>query len=275
MAISNGEFDYVRTLVQQRAGILLEPGKEYLVEARLDPLAQREGYANIQELLAELRDDPSDPLHHRIVEAMTTNETYFFRDVRPFDFLKATVLPDLISKRSVCRCLTFWCAASSSGQEPYSVAMLLKEHFPQLSTWNLRFIASDFSGEMLARAIQGRFTQLEVNRGLPAPLLIKYFEKIDREWEIREDLRRMIEFREMNLAGEWSILPPVDIIFMRNVLIYFGLETKREILQKARKILKPGGYLFLGSAETTFSVDDSFEAIPHERPVCHRVRESA
>lgn len=256
--MSTGEFEYVRNLIQQHAGIVLEPGKEYLVESRLDPLAQQEGFPSVQDFIAGLRTSPFNSLHQKVVQAMTTNETYFFRDVKPFDALRRDVIPSLVSSRGNTRSLTFWCAASSSGQEPYSVVMLLREHFPVLSNWNVRFIASDLSTEVLARAIQGRYTQLEVNRGLPAALLVKYFRKTGNDWQIREDIRRAVEFRELNLAESWSFLPPADVILMRNVLIYFNVETKRDILRRVRLMLKPGGYLLLGASETTLNLDDSF-----------------
>ena len=274
MPISAAEFDYVRTLIRDRAGIALEPGKEYLVESRLDPLARQEGFPTLTHFLASLRSSPlASGLHHKVVQAMTTNETSFFRDVRPFEVLKALVLPELIAQRSAQRALNFWSAACSTGQEPYSVALVMREAVPALlSTWNFRFIATDISTEVLARAIQGRYSQLEVNRGLPATLLVKYFQQEGNEWQIKSDLRRMVEFREINLTEPWSTLPPMDIVFMRNVLIYFGIETKKGILAKVRRLLKPGGFLFLGSSETTLNLDDGFEPVPADHTACYRVR---
>jgi chemotaxis protein methyltransferase CheR len=273
MPISGSEFDYVRNLIRERAGITLEPGKEYLVESRLEPLAREEGFPTLQHMIAGLKSSPFASLHQKVVQAMTTNETSFFRDVRPFDILKTVVLPELLTARAAERSLNLWCAASSSGQEPYTIAMLLRETIPvQLATWNLRFIASDISTEMLARAIQGRYSQLEVNRGLPATMLVKYFQKEGNDWQIRADIRRMVEFREINLTEPWSTLPPVDIVFMRNVLIYFDVETKKGILAKVRRLLRPGGFLFLGSAETTLNVDAGFEPVPVDRTACYRLR---
>jgi chemotaxis protein methyltransferase CheR len=259
MTISRAEFEYVQGLLHQRAGIVVEAGKEYLVESRLEPLARREGFQSLQDFIAILRARPFNTLHHKMVQAMTTNETFFFRDVRPFEVLRTKVIPDLMIRHAADRRLTFWCAASSTGQEPYSVAMLIHEHFSQLQGWNVRFIASDLSGDVLARAIRGCYTQLEVNRGLPAHYLVKYFTQRGDEWQIRDDIRRMIEFRELNLAEAWSFLPQMDVIFMRNVLIYFNLDTKREILRKAAQLLNPAAYLMLGSAETTLNIADEFE----------------
>lgn len=274
MSISAAEFEYVRTLIRERAGIALEPGKEYLVESRLDPLARQEGFPTLSHFIASLKASPlAGGLHHKVVQAMTTNETSFFRDVRPFEVLKTLVLPELIAQRAAQRALNFWSAACSTGQEPYSVALVMREAVPTfLPTWNFRFIASDISTEVLARAIQGRYSQLEVNRGLPASLLVKYFQQEDNEWQIKADVRRMVEFREINLTEPWSILPLMDIVFMRNVLIYFSVETKKGILAKVRKLLKPGGFLFLGSSETTLNLDDGFEPVPTDRTACYRLR---
>jgi chemotaxis protein methyltransferase CheR len=274
MPISAAEFDYVRTLIRERAGIALEPGKEYLVESRLDPLARQEGFPTLTHFLTSLRSSPlASGLHHKVVQAMTTNETSFFRDVRPFEVLKTLVLPELIAQRNAQRALNFWSAACSTGQEPYSVALVMREAVPTLlPTWNFRFIASDISTEVLARAIQGRYSQLEVNRGLPASLLVKYFQQEANAWQVKADVRRMVEFREINLTEPWSILPPMDIVFMRNVLIYFSVETKKSILAKVRKLLKPGGFLFLGSSETTLNLNDGFEPVPADRAACYRLR---
>lgn len=273
MSISVSEFEYVRHLIHDRAGLFLEPGKEYLVESRLVPLARQEGFSSLERLIAGLRDSPFNGLHHKVVQAMTTNETSFFRDIRPFEYLRTNVLPELLARRQNERSLTLWCAASSTGQEPYTVAMLLQESIPQyLANWNIRFIASDLSSEVLARAIQGRYSQLEVNRGLPAKFLVKYFQKEGADWQIKGEIRRMVEFRELNLTEQWSTLPPTDIVFMRNVLIYFKTETKSQILANVRRILRPGGYLFLGASETTLYIDHEFEAVPADRPCCCRVR---
>jgi len=273
MSLSAGEFDYIRSLVEQQAGIALESGKEYLVESRLNPLALQEGFPSLQHLIADLKSSSLAGLHRKVVQAMTTNETSFFRDVRPFEVLKTHVLPELLARAATNLALNFWCAAASTGQEPYSVAMLLREAIPtQLARRNIRLIASDLSTEVLARALQGRYSQLEVNRGLPANLLVKYFQEDGNEWQIKADIRRMVEFREMNLTEPWCTLPPLDVIFMRNVLIYFNLETRRGIFVKVRQVLKPGGFLFLGSSETTINLDAGFEPVPADRSACYRFR---
>lgn len=261
VGISESEFTYIRNFIHEQAAIVLEPGKAYLVESRLQPVAQRYGFGSISEMIANMRVQPMDGVHWSVVEAMTTHETYFFRDVYPFELLKRSILPNLIKRRAAERQLNLWCGAASSGQEPYSVLMILREHFPRLSNWKIDFIATDISKRMLERCREGCYSQLEVNRGLAAPLLIKYFRKAGAEWQIKEELRRMIDFRELNLAQPWPALPAADIVLMRNVLIYFNTETKRGVLWKIRKILKPDGYLLLGAAETTLGIDESFKRV--------------
>jgi len=265
------DFDYVRKYVRAQAAIVLEPGKEYLVESRLLTLSRKESLGSVDELMTRLRAEPGGALHRKVVDAMTTNETSFFRDIHPFDALRKWILPEVIARRAAERKLSLWCGAASTGQEPYSVLMLIAEHFPALLTWDLRFIATDLSTDVLTRARSGRFSQLEVNRGLPATLLVKHFSRQGVEWEVKPELRRRVEFREMNLLSEWSLLPPVDVIFLRNVLIYFDVETKKGILAKTRRVLRPGGYLLLGGAETTLNVDDAFERVTYDKTTCYRI----
>lgn len=275
MSINNRDFDYIRKLVRDRSAIVLEKGKEYLVESRLNAVVRQHEHKSLESFIEELRTKPFGELHRRAVEAMTTNETTFFRDIHPFEALRQSVLPDLIARRAKERQLNIWSAACSSGQEAYSIAMLLREHFPQLATWRVRIIASDLSAEMLARTRAGRYNQTEVNRGLPPPLLTKYFRRQGVEWEITNDLRQMIELHEMNLADSWPTLPAMDIIFIRNVLIYFDVEVKKTILGKTRQLLRADGYLFLGGAETTLNLDDAFDRADFDKAGCYRLRERA
>jgi chemotaxis protein methyltransferase CheR len=235
-------------------------------------VARREGFASLNQLVEKLQSHYFDGLHRQVVEAMTTNETSFFRDFHPFEALRKIVLPDLIAKRGQTRELAIWCAACSAGQEPYSLAMLMREHFPQLAGWRVRILATDLSTDILARAREGRYSQIEVNRGLPAPLLLKYFRKQGCDWYLRDDIRRMVDFQIVNLAAPWPPLAPLDFVMLRNVLIYFSIETKKEILAKVRRVLKPDGYLFLGAAETTFNIDEGFERVQLERAACYRVK---
>jgi len=272
-ALNLNDINYIRELVRRHSAIVLEPDKAYLIETRLAPLAQQTGFASLQELIAALRNNTVQGLLDRVVDAITTHETSFFRDLHPFETLRTQVLPDLITRRQPGQTLTMWCAACSSGQEPFSVAMLLHEHFPTLVRGRLRIIATDLSNTILARAREGLYSQIEINRGLPAALLTKYFDKQGLRWRLKPDIRRMVEFQQGNLAEPWPSLPPMDIVFMRNVLIYFGLETKKSILGRIRGILKPDGYLFLGTSETTLNLDAAFEPIPMGKTLCYKLRQ--
>ncbi|MBK7876651.1 MAG: protein-glutamate O-methyltransferase CheR [Planctomycetes bacterium] len=271
MPITAPDFAFLQTFVRERSAIVLDPGKEYLAESRLGPVARSAGLPGIGELVARLRVDPRGDLTDKVIEAMTTNETSFFRDVHPFEALRTHILPDLIKARSNERALNLWCAASSSGQEPYTIAMLLRENFPALIEWRIRFIATDLSQEMLRRSREGIYSQLEVNRGLPAKYLVKYFEKRGSDWQVKQELRSMIEFRELNLIKPWPSMPQFDIVFIRNVLIYFDLPTKRAILGNIRKLLRSDGYLFLGGAETTLSIDENFKRSQAGTTWCYRL----
>ncbi len=270
MSVTESDFNYISKLVLDRSAIIIEEGKEYLVESRIGPIAKSEGFDDIENLVNALRNNSSNGLQDKVVEALTTNETSFFRDVHPFEALKNNILPKLLKQRKSQKQLNIWCGASSSGQEPYSIAMLIHDNYPMLLDWNLTFIASDLSREMLDRCRSGEFTQLEVNRGLSAPLMIKYFEKNGLKWSIKKELRRMIDFQQINLAEPLPYLPKMDIVFLRNVLIYFDLEMKIKILNQIRSILQPDGYLFLGAAESTLNLDDSFKRINFKYSGCYR-----
>jgi chemotaxis protein methyltransferase CheR len=270
MSITAENFECVRTLVRTQAGIILEPGKEYLVDSRLLPLAKREGLASIGELVAKLRGPLGAAIAHKIVDAMTTNETTFFRDVEPFEVLRKFVLPELIDRNKHTRRMSIWYAASSTGQEPYSVSMLIQEHFPQLLSWDLQQLATDISPSVLARAREGRYGQVEINRGLPVSYLVKYFTKHGTEWQLKNSVRQMVRFEELNLIKPWPPMPDADIVMIRNVMIYFDVEAKKQILGQIRRVLRPHGYLFLGGAETTMSLDDSFVRQQYERAGCYR-----
>lgn len=258
MAITPVDFDFVSKLIHERAAIVLEPGKEYLVESRLAPLARREGFESIGDLIRKLRGERFGKMTEDVVEAMTTNETLFFRDNHPFDALQKTILPRLIEERRKERTLNFWCAASASGQEPFSVCMIIREHFPELLNWKINFHVSDISPGMLDRCRDGSYSQLEVNRGLPAKLLVKYFKKEGAVWQIRPEIREMLSLQQVNLAGHWPTFPKLDVVFIRNVLIYFDVPTKQRILGKIRNLLRPGGVMFLGGSETTINLDAAF-----------------
>jgi len=267
--VSTVDFEYIRTLVRSRSAIVLEPGKEYLVHARLLPVARKQGLDDISALVEKLkRGDAS--LTTEVVEAMTTNETSFFRDVHPFETLRNDIIPELLEKRALTRTLRIWSAAASTGQEAYTIAMTLREHFPQLMTWNVSILGTDLSTEVLEKAREGRYAQLEVNRGLPAPMLVKYFDRAGPAWKVKPELQRMVEFRSFNLVKPWAPMPRMDIVFLRNVLIYFDNDTKRDVLSRARAVMAPDGYLFLGAAETTLQFDGMFERVPRARANCYR-----
>jgi chemotaxis protein methyltransferase CheR len=260
MPLSAENFKFIRELAHDTAAIVIEPGKEYLVETRLGPIAKQAGFRTINEFINQLRANRQATLFHdQVIDAMTTNETSFFRDFHPFETLKEHVLPKLIEQRAALKKLTIWSAASSTGQELYTIAMVLKENFPQLKDWNVSILGTDLSPTVIKHAKQGTYSQLEVNRGLPAPLLIKYFTQAETKWVINEEIKNLIEFRQMNLVQPWPIMPMFDIIFIRNVMIYFDVETKKTILKRIRQCLQPEGYLFLGTAETTLNIDPEWQ----------------
>ena len=272
MSLAATDFDYISTMVRDRSAIVLERGKEYLIEARLLPLARQRGAGTVAGLVQELRRAPLGPLRDLVVEAMTTNETSFFRDAHPFTALSDHLLPDLVRARSGERSLNIWCAACSSGQEPYSIAILVHDIVGADPAWRVRILATDLSPAMLARTKAGSYSQFEVNRGLPANLLVRHFRRQGLEWQIEEPLRRMIETRLVNLDVELPSMPSMDIIFLRNVLIYFDVATKRRILARIRRVMRPDGYLVLGGAETTLNLDDSFERVQIGRAPMYRLR---
>jgi len=267
------DLDYLRKLVREKSGIVLGEDKTYLVESRLLPVARTNGFTGLGQMVAQMRNATFGALHRAVIDAMTTNETFFFRDVNPWEALAKNVLPDVLTRKAADKRLTIWCAAASTGQEPYTTLMVLRENFAaRLQGWDVQFIATDLSNEVLARAKSGLYSQLEVGRGLSAPLLTKYFTAKDGLWQVKDDLRRMVQFKEQNLLDSFGGLPVCDIIFMRNVLIYFDLDTKKPILARARKQLAPLGYLFLGGAETTLNIDDNFERKPFERAGVYQLK---
>jgi chemotaxis protein methyltransferase CheR len=268
--VTTVDFDYICTLVRSRSAIVLEPGKEYLVQARLLPLARKQGLDDISALVERLKRGDA-ALTTEVVEAMTTNETSFFRDVHPFELLRTEVVPDLLTKRAATRRLHIWSAAASTGQEAYTIAMTLREHFPQLVGWNVSILGTDLSREVLEKAREGRYAQIEVNRGLPAPMLVKYFDRAGPAWRVKPELRALVEFKQLNLMGQWPVMPSMDIVFLRNVLIYFDADTKRDILTRVQRVIAPDGYLFLGAAETTLQFEGMFERVAGARGNCYRV----
>jgi chemotaxis protein methyltransferase CheR len=263
---------FICSMVRDRSAIELESSKSYLIEARLSLLAKKYGYNTPSELIQQVREKRLPELERHLVEAMTTNETSFFRDNHPFDTLRTKILPDLATSNASQRALSIWSAACSSGQEIYSIAMLLHENFPQLLSWRLQLYATDLSDDVLERARAARFTQIEVNRGLPATLLLKYFLRDGMHWRLTPELPALVKFMRLNLIETWPPLPNFDVVFLRNVLIYFAPETKKQILQNVRKVMAPRGVLFLGAAETTIGLDAHFEREQVGNSVFYRVK---
>jgi chemotaxis protein methyltransferase CheR len=270
MTLTQAEFTFVSQLVRKEASIVLAPGKEYLVEARLIPVAREVGAQSVNDFLTELQRRPNPLNQRRIVDALTTNETSWFRDREPFAALTDVVLPELIKARASTRKLRFWSAASSSGQEAYSLAMLLSENLPP--GWNYEIMGTDISTEMVKRAETAEYSQVEVNRGLPASQLVQYFERAGAHWRITPALRRNVSFRLMNLTAPLPALQPFDVVFLRNVLIYFDVAVKRTVLQNVSRLLRPDGWLFLGAAETTIGIDDNYERVAAGRTSAYRIR---
>ncbi|MFM2094557.1 MAG: hypothetical protein RIS70_1681 [Planctomycetota bacterium] len=263
---------YVCTLVRRKSAIELDEAKAYLIEARLNPMARRHGFPSTTEMIRTLQTLPKPDMERQLVEAMTTNETSFFRDAHPFEAMKSTIVPNVMRCRSSQKSLTIWSAACSTGQEAYSIAMLLREQFPELAQWKVQILGTDLSDDVLAKARAGRFSQVEMNRGLPAALLAKYFRRDGMQWELSPEIRGMASFSKLNLIERWPPMPQIDIVFLRNVLIYFSPETKKSILAKVRSTMAPHGVLFLGAAETTMGLDNAFEREQVNNSVFYRLK---
>ncbi|MCT7951605.1 protein-glutamate O-methyltransferase CheR [Ancylothrix sp. C2] len=268
MLLSNDDFEYIRDLVRTHTGISLNNAEATKLPLLLASLIERTGLNSITELMIILRSSAYSQIHIQVIESLLVCETYFFRDIYPFEALQNFILPLYLKQRQ--RPLNIWSAACSSGQEAYSLAMLIHKCFPILCSRGLQIIASDVSSEMLSRAVAGCYSQKEVERGLPAIFLKRYFQKNEQSWVVKEEINRLIDFRQLNLVENWPILPQMDVIFMRNVLIYFDLETRKAILEKVRQLLRPDGYLFLGVAETTTHIIREFEPVQFNKTVCYR-----
>lgn len=270
--LTSDTLSFVCDLVRQRSAIELDASKSYLVDARLAPLMKQHGFSTTSDLIQSMKVKKQPELERRLVEAMTTNETSFYRDLHPFEALRKTLIPDLQKIKASQRTINIWSAACSSGQELYSVIMLMREHFPELATWKLELIGTDLSDDILERAREGKFSQIEVNRGLPATMLVKYFDRQGMHWTLRPEIRALATFKKLNLIETWPTMPQMDVVFLRNVLIYFAPEIKKQILQKVRKVMAPHGVLFLGAAETTMNLDTSFERVQIESSVFYRLK---
>jgi chemotaxis protein methyltransferase CheR len=259
------DYEYLRKLLRERSGLVLAPEKQYLIESRLMPVARRAGCTSIAELVRRLRERDSEPLKAEITETMTINESFFFRDKIPFDRFRDTVLPALLAARAKTKRFRIWCAAASSGQEPYSLAMILKSMQEKFSGWRIEIIATDISNEVLEKARAGIYSQFEVQRGLPIQMLMQYFEQVGEQWRVSETIRKMVQFRQFNLLADFAPLGTFDVVFCRNVLIYFDQATKVNVLERVYRQLAPDGFLLMGAAETVVGLTDIFVPLAEKR----------
>jgi chemotaxis protein methyltransferase CheR len=259
------EFQFLHDLLKRQSGFVLAAGKSYLVESRLLPLATENGYENLSELVGALKNSASRELQSKIVEAMTINETFFYRDKTPFVNFRDIMIPELVERRKDSKKLRIWSAAASAGQEPYSIAMEISEMQAKLAGWNIDILASDISNDILAKAVEGIYSQFEVQRGLAVKMLVKYFEQNGDKWQIKPAIKNMVEYRNFNLLDDFATLGKFDIIFCRNVLIYFDRKTKADILDRLARQTNPGGYLVLGGAETVMGLTDAFKPPANSR----------
>ena len=258
------DYEYLRKLLKDVSGLDLSADKQYLIESRLLPLARKAGLPDLGELVQKMKSG-SSALITQVVEAMTTNETFFFRDKVPFDHFRDTIMPEILRARAARKSIRIWCAAGSTGQEPYSLAMCLKEMGAAFSGWRIEILATDLSQEVLEKSKSGIYSQFEVQRGLPIQLLVKYFKQIGELWQINADIRAMVQHRPLNLLHDFSSLGAFDVIFCRNVLIYFDQETKASMFERLLKVIEPDGMLMLGAAESVVGVTDAFRPYPDRR----------
>lgn len=269
MSASPVDFEYLRGVVLRHSGNQVDPSRDYLFESRLQRLLRARGLQSLDQLVHALRADPTPALQRSVAEAMTINETSFFRDSATFDLLRDQLLPSLIERRRETRLLRFWSAASSSGQEAYSLAILLREHFPHLANWKIDILGTDLSAEMVERSSAGRYQRIEINRGLPARLLLRYFLRTGDEWEVSPDIKRLCRFQQRNLCVPPTLTETFDMVFLRNVMIYFSQETRQQVLLTMHRSLARDGMLFLGLGEQP-RMDSHWETILAERTVWYR-----
>jgi chemotaxis protein methyltransferase CheR len=255
--VTPDDFAFIADYLKKKSGLIVTADKGYLLESRLSPVARKSGLKGLDELIGAVRKGDAK-LAAMVVEAMTTNESFFFRDIKPFDQFRDNVLPALLEARAKTKALRVWSAACSSGQEPYSLAMIIKEQGLKLKDWKVEFVGTDLSNDILTRAKAGIYSQFEVQRGLPVTLLVKYFTKTGDQWQIKPEIRAMVAYRIFNLLDDLAPLGRFDVVFCRNVLIYFDAPTKAQILDRIAKIMPPDGFLFLGGAETVVGITDKF-----------------
>ena len=262
--MSPHDYEFLCKLLKDQSGLALAGDKQYLVESRLLPLARKAGLASLAELVAKVKDG-GGRLAVEVVHAMTTNESFFFRDKIPFDHFRDTIMPALLETRAAERRIRIWCAAASTGQEPYSLAICLKDMKDKLAGWRIEILGTDLSTAVLEKAKAGLYTQFEVQRGLPIQMLVKYFAQLGEMWQIAADIRAMVQYRPLNLLADFAYLGSFDLIFCRNVLIYFDQDTKVGVLNRVARVTAPHGYLVLGAAETVVGLSDAFKPVPDRR----------
>lgn len=259
------EFDWLRAFLKQQSGLVLTNEKQYLIESRLLPVTRKAGLASLSALIAKIKEPGQSAMAAIVVEAMTTNESFFFRDKMPFEHFTDTMLPKLLAARARDRRLRIWCAAASTGQEPYSLAICLKEAEAKLAGWRIEILGTDLSTDVLEKAKAGVYTQFEVQRGLPINHLLKYFTQTGDTWQINANIRSMVQFRKLNLLDNFASLGQFDIVFCRNVLIYFENKTKIDILERVARMIPADGFLVLGAAETVVGLTDVFKPMNEKR----------
>jgi chemotaxis protein methyltransferase CheR len=262
--VKQQDYEFLRKLLKDRSGLMLSAEKHYLIESRLLPIARKAGQLNLDDLVAKLRGPDAEPLIVEVAEAMTTNESFFFRDKVPFDDFRGTIMPALLSARAASRRIRIWCAAAATGQEPYSLAICLKEMSKELKGYNVEILATDFSTQVLEKAKSGIYTQFEVQRGLSILLLIKYFSQQGELWQIAPEIRGMVKYMPLNLLDDFSHLGKFDLVFCRNVLIYFDQATKTNVLDRIAGVTERDGFLVLGGAETVLGLTEKFKPVPQK-----------
>ena len=267
MILTPPDIELLSGIVAEYSGNMIAPRQAYMLEKQLAPIAKSNGLADVPALVQEIRRSKNPNLSTQIAEAVTVNETSFFRDAHPFEALKKQIIPDLTAANQNRREIRIWCAACASGQEPYTLAMVIRENFPHLSNWKIKIVATDISNEMLDKCRSGEYSQLEVNRGLPARTLVRFFERSGSLWRAKPELRDMIEFSRLNLTSPFSSLGQFDIVFLRNV---FDKPTKQDILTRVHGVLRPDSYLFIGSVESTIGFNVPYRREEIDATVCYR-----
>jgi chemotaxis protein methyltransferase CheR len=270
MLLAIPDIDFLSGVVADQSGNVIAPRQAYMLEQQLNPLAESMGLTDINALVKELRRSHDPTLKAKVAEAVTVNETSFFRDVHPFDALRTSIIPEIVKKNASKRSIRIWCAACSCGQEPVSIAMIIRENFPELSNWKFDIVATDLSEDMLKKCRTGNYSQLEVNRGLPARKLVRFFERTGANWRTKPEIRHLISYQRLNLMKPLPFMSQFDIVFIRNVMIYFDQPTKTDILKQVHRTLSPDGHLFIGSAETIIGMGLPYRREEIDATVCYR-----